>query len=421
MRFKSVYVLLLYCVLIDLNAQQENNIIKNDLEKITLHQAIENALVNNHRIKIIDYEIKSLEKKKIQAGLFPNPELDFESEDFIGGKELRGFIGSQFTLLVKQIIELGDKRNSRTGFANNEIIIERENYKIYKLDLITEIKSTFFDLYLKKLQIVQQEKFIGIYDEITKTIADRVKAGKTSNAEESRAKISSINSKLELQKLQREYLSIQTELSSLMGMPEIKVIPLTSYFDSLIIPPSNDEVFIDLDSIPSLKLLYHEANLRKANLRLEESHSTPDLTASFGIRYLNEIKTNSFVAGLSIPLQIFNSNKGSIQSAEIKINQMDEIIKAQKLFVIASLNKSYNNLIGAYNNAEQLKENILPESENAYEITKHGYLQGRFAFIDLLDSHRILFEAQVRYLSEISNYYSSLIEIEKTTGKNFIK
>ncbi|MBK6912486.1 MAG: TolC family protein [Ignavibacteriales bacterium] len=93
----------------------------------------------------------------------------------------------------------------------------------------------------------------------------------------------------------------------------------------------------------------------------------------------------------------------------------------RKLTVISLLNTSFNNLLSAYNNAVQLRENILPESEKAYEITRQGYLQGRFAFIDLLDAQRTLFETQTQYLLELSDYYNSLIEIENVTGKPFLK
>jgi cobalt-zinc-cadmium efflux system outer membrane protein len=68
-----------------------------------------------------------------------------------------------------------------------------------------------------------------------------------------------------------------------------------------------------------------------------------------------------------------------------------------------------------------LKNIIIQEADNAYQITKQGYLQGRFAFIDLLDAQRTLFETQTQYLFEISDYYDSLIEIEKITGKFLIK
>ena len=69
----------------------------------------------------------------------------------------------------------------------------------------------------------------------------------------------------------------------------------------------------------------------------------------------------------------------------------------------------------------QLRENILPESKKAYEITRQGYLQGRFAFIDLLDAQRTLFDAQAQYLLELTDYYNSIIELENITGKSFLK
>ncbi|MCZ7616392.1 MAG: hypothetical protein M5T52_23265 [Ignavibacteriaceae bacterium] len=73
-------------------------------------------------------------------------------------------------------------------------------------------------------------------------------------------------------------------------------------FENLLTPPNKENVLQDLENIPSIKNLNNETNIRKAQLELEESQAIPDLTASLGVRYLNELKTNSFVAGVSIPL-----------------------------------------------------------------------------------------------------------------------
>lgn len=229
-----------------------------------------------------------------------------------------------------------------------------------------------------------------------------------------------MNSKLELQRFQRDYLSAQTKLNLLQGTSGKNLVPLTGLFDTLLTPPDKEEIFQEIENIPSIKYLDNETNIRKAQLTLEESNAVPDLTASLGIRYLSELKTNSLVAGLSVPLPFFNRNQGNIQSAEIKIKQMDELINAQKLSVIESLTTSFNNLLSAYNNVVMFRESILPESESAYEITKQGYLQGRFAFIDLLDSQRTLFDTQAQYLLELSDYYNGIIEIENITGKNYL-
>ncbi len=392
-----------------------------DTIKISLEDAVDIALTDNPNLKVFEYEIAALEGIKTQAGLIPNPEAEFEMENFLGGEELKGFTGAEYTLSASQLFELGGKRSSRIKLADKEIICAKGNYELLKLDIITQIKKAFFELFKIQHQIKSQQMFMELNEEILKTISERVKAGRTSSTEESKVKVALINNRIELQRLQRVYSTAQTKLNSLLGTSGRNLAPSSDLFDSLFTPPDKEEILQDLENIPSIKIYNNETNLRKAQLELENSLGIPDLTASLGIRYLNDLKTNSFVASVSIPLPVFNRNQGNIQSAEVRIRQMDEIISAQKLSVIESLTTSFNNLLIAYNNAVQFKENILPELKNAYEITSNGYLQGKFAFIDLLDAQRTLFETQVQYLLELSDYYESIIEIENITGKNYLK
>ncbi|HMN50037.1 MAG TPA: TolC family protein [Ignavibacteriaceae bacterium] len=420
MRFISASILLLICFN-QINIAQQDDSIKVKQEEITLQEAVNSALSNNPNLKAFKYEISSLEGIKIQAGLIPNPEADFEVEDFLGRNELSGIKGGQFTLSGSQLFELGGKRDNRVNLAESQINSTQGNLELIKLDVIANVKSTFFDLYKAQNQIELQQKFIKINEEILKTISERVKAGRTSPAEESKVKVALINSRIELQRLQRNYESAQTKLNSLLGITDKNYVPSTNLFEKLFAPPNKEDILGDLENIPSIKNLDNETNFRKAQLQLEESQAVPDLTVSAGVRYLNELKTNSFVAGLSLPLPFFNRNQGNIQAAEVRIQQMDEIINSQKLSVISSLNTSFNNLSSAYNNAVQLRENILPESEKAFDITRQGYSQGRFAFIDLLDAQRTLFDAQAQYLFELSDYYKSIIELENITGKSFLK
>jgi cobalt-zinc-cadmium efflux system outer membrane protein len=402
-------------------AQQEKEPLKLSEEKITLQIAIDTAIINNPNLKVFAYEISSLEKLKIQAGLIPNPEVNFEVEDVFGSNELSGIKGSQYTLSIDKQFELGGKRSKRVALAETEIVSSKDNYELLKLDIIASVKTTFISLYKVQLQIEQQSKFVKLNEEINLTISERVKAGRTSPAEESKVKVTLTNSKIELARLQRYFSSIQTQLNSLMGISGKNLIPITNLFESISAPPTKQEIMGSTEDIPSIKLLQNEVNVRQAKLELEKSIAIPNLTLSGGVRYLNEINSNSFVAGVSIPIPIFNNNNGNIMASEERLHQMNAIKNARKLDVIAQLNTAYNILLSAYHNSLQLKNIIIQEADNAYQITKQGYLQGRFAFIDLLDAQRTLFETQTQYLFEISDYYDSLIEIEKITGKFLIK
>lgn len=417
---KLIFLLLLNLSVITI-AQHEKEPLKLSEEKITLQIAIDTAIINNPNLKVFAYEISSLEKLKIQAGLIPNPEVNFEVEDVFGSNELSGIKGSQYTLSIDKQFELGGKRSKRVALAETEIVSSKDNYELLKLDIIASVKTTFLSLYKVQLQIEQQSKFVKLNEEINLTISERVKAGRTSPAEESKVKVTLTNSKIELARLQRYFSSIQTQLNSQMGISGKNLIPITNLFESVLAPPTKQEIMGSTENIPSIKLLQNEVNVRQAKLELEKSIAIPNLTLSGGVRYLNEINSNSFVAGVSIPIPIFNNNHGNIMASEERLHQMNAIKNARKLDVIAQLNTAYNNLLSAYHNSLQLKNIIIQEADNAYQITKQGYLQGRFAFIDLLDAQRTLFETQTQYLFEISDYYDSLIEIEKITGKFLIK
>lgn len=416
MRFLSVFIFLSACICIQAYAQQEK-----DSTEISLGKAVETAIQNNPELKAYEYEIISLENQKIQAGLIPNPDAGFEAENFLGAKELSGIKGGEYTLSAGQTFELGGKRSSRIIAVETEIAASQGDFQVLRLRVISDVKSAFVSLVLLQQQIEKQNDFIGLNEAILKTLRERVKAGRTSPAEESKVKVTLVNSRIELERLQRKYASAQTKLSSLLGSPGIIPVPASTIFDTPPDPPDKEVFLQDTDSFPSIKNLKYEIERRKAQLLLEKSLALPDLTAKIGVRYHNELKTHSFLAGISVPIPVFNRNQGNIRSAEVRVQQMDEIIRLRRLSVISDFNASFNNLLVAHNNVLQFRETILPESENAYEITRKGYLQGRFAFIDLLDAQRTMFETQTQYLLELGDFYNSLIDIENITGKTIIK
>lgn len=410
---RIIWLFILIYSMSNLYGQDENN-------KISLKEAVETALKNNPNLTVYKYEIESSEKQKIQAGLIPNPEADFEAENFLGGKELRGLKGSEFTLSVNQLFELGGKRSSRIDLAENEVSSAMGEFELRKLELISNVKEIFLRLYRISKQIDLQKQFIKLNEEILSTITKRVAAGRTSPAEESKVKVALINSRIELDRLQRQTLSASSILSSLLGTTAKQYEPVIDLYEIIIPPPDRENVIDSLEQIPFIKIVENERVLRSAKLELEKSQAVPDLTVSGGVRYLNELKTNSFIAGVSMPIPFFNRNQGNIQSAEVLLKQVDEIKNARVLSVISNINSTFNNLLSAYNNSTRMKIEVIPESEKAYEITRQGYLQGRFAFIDLLDAQRTLFDTEAQYLLELADYYKSLIELESITGKTFI-
>ena len=69
---------------------------------------------------MFSWETRSAEARSLQAGLYPNPEISAEVENFGGPRELKGFNGSENTLQINQLFELGGKRSKRKKLAELE-------------------------------------------------------------------------------------------------------------------------------------------------------------------------------------------------------------------------------------------------------------------------------------------------------------
>lgn len=133
--------LLVLFVFIHLNFNgytQDNN----DTIKIFLKDAVDIALKNNPSLKVFKYEIATLEGIKSQAGLLPNPEAEFEAENFLGGNELNGFTGAEYTLSASYLWARG-KRGSRINLADKEINSAQSNYELSKFEIIAQVKTAF--------------------------------------------------------------------------------------------------------------------------------------------------------------------------------------------------------------------------------------------------------------------------------------
>ncbi len=107
---------------------------------IALRQALAYALIKNPELAAFAWEVRAGEARTLQASLFPNPELEVETEEF--GGDANGFDVAETTIQLSQLIELGGKRGARTKVAALERNLAGWNYESKRLDVFTETSSS---------------------------------------------------------------------------------------------------------------------------------------------------------------------------------------------------------------------------------------------------------------------------------------
>ncbi len=380
---------------------------------MTLSRALSLALLQNPKLATFSYEIRAAEARALQAGLYPNPEIDVELENVAGSGAFSGFGGTETTVSLSQSILLGGKRAKAAEAAALEGDLAAWDYESKRLDVFTNVRRAFLTVLAAQQRVSLNEELTELSGQLLQTITERVAAGKTSPAEISRARVILSATRVELARSRREFLASRQQLAATWGERTANFSRVTGSLDTLIRIPSADKLRALLPQNPDLARFAAALKQRQAVIALEDARRIPDPTISGGVRRLSESDDNAFVVGLSIPLPFSDKNQGARQEARIRLAQTLKTKQAVETRLNAALSQAYQRLSSANNETNILKNEILPEARKAYQTINEGYLQGRFDFLDVLDAQRTLFEARGQYLRALTDFHINITEIER--------
>ncbi|NOY05762.1 MAG: TolC family protein, partial [Chlorobi bacterium] len=307
--------------------------------------------------------------------------------------------------------------SKRTRVATLESNLAAWDYEAKRLDVFTAVVKAFTEVVAAQVRVQVNKELLVLAEEFVKTIERRVKAGKVSLAEASRAKVELSVATMELERSRRILLASRQRLAATWGSAEPEFDRVAGALDIPSSIPSFEKIASFVQDNPDIALWVTEMDRRRAKLELEKAMRIPDPTVIGGYRRLNETTDNAFIVGLSIPITIFNRNQGAILEAEYRLKQTRSQRQAVETTIKSRLAEQYQMLSVLYNEARTLKDKIIPDARNAFEIINRGYLLGKFAALDVLDAQRTLFEVRGRYLQSLTDFHKTAADIERIIGR----
>ncbi len=412
-RVMSLLALLLLGIIIsEIEAQSNVN------NELTMEIAEKIGIKNNPELQYLVQNIDVRKAVKLQSGLLSNPELGLEAENIFGTGDFSGFSGSEITASLSQNFQLAGKISKREMVAEIDVSLAEWDYYAKRLEVITEIRKAFTSALATQKLIKKNNELIKISEKLIINLEKRVEAGKISPAEVSRAQIILNSLQIDINRLEADYDSAIFELTALINNPNLSIEELVGDLKNVEKLPDYDFLYSKLLNNPNLKRYTSEYNKQKAIIDLEESKSIPDLTVSAGYKRITEIEVNTFVLGASMPLPIFDSNQGSIEEAQIKLDQKNKEYESIKNRLTLRLNLLYRRFEMLLAISEKIKNESIPDAKESFKIISKGNLLGRFTILDVLDAERTLFEVQNQHINTLSDINLVIVEIEGLTEYN---
>lgn len=399
-------------------AKQVQLIDSSVIDSITVNEAVSLALKFNPNLQLFLSEVEVYEAKTLQQSLLPNPELEIEFENFGGSGPLSGFKGTETTLAIGQLIELGGKRSKRTEIAAIESDITLLDYETKRLNVITQVRSIFTEMLLAQEKVKLDLQLLKLSQSFKTNIDTLISAGRLSNAESARAQVELYNQKLALERSIRDLNNTRRKLSGSWGMSEANF----SYVKGNLSFPENIPVANNmlpvLENSPVMAKQKAIIKKQKIETELANAMSIPDPVVSAGYRRFNESDDQAFIAGISLPIPLFDRNQGGRQEAQVRERQSENQLLALSNQIQTKVNNRLETIKTLSREIESTRNVIIPEAQKAYDIIYKNYRLGKYALIDVLDAQRQLFHAESSYLDILAEINLEIIALEGIIGKS---
>lgn len=359
---------------------------------LDLIQALEEAAARSPAVVAAQAEVAAAEARVRQADVRSNPELSFEVENFAGTGELRGMRSAEATLAVNQRLDLGGRRPARVRAAQAAVAVQRLRLAIARADLSQSVREQFARAIAARETLEQAEETVERAQELARITAILVDAGRDPPLRAVRARSALAQARAEREAAAAEELSTRSSLAALFGVG----IPVEGVRGSALdLTPKQ----VVPESSLEARLAEAERIAAQAGVLEQTAEARIDPAVGVGVRHVRETGDFGLVAGVSMPLRVFDRNRGNIEAARANLAAAE----ARQASVQASTRARARNALVAVEAAERrvaaLGTSALPEAREGLRLTQRSYEEGRSTLLELIDAQNAYTQAQ-RTLTE---------------------
>jgi cobalt-zinc-cadmium efflux system outer membrane protein len=389
---------------------------------------VRRALTANGELAAARLDITRARARLRQAGLRPNPTLDFEQTT----GSLTGSAGeSETSIGVALPLELGGKRRRRIELAQVELEVAEAEVADRERRLTGDVLAVYAEALsaLRELEITE-----GLTDLDLKTVVvvqARVNEGETPPLELNllRAEVERLRSRRALVegRLQASLL----RLKSLAGIPPGEPLRLREDLTRPVLakPPALVEsaIALALRTRPDIRLARLTEEAAQAGLRLARAEAAPDVTAftkytiSRGVFDDTPVgvlsdKDRLLTFGVSIGIPVFNKNQGAKAEAATIISQARTRREYLEQVVRSEVQSAYVRYEAARKALFMFEQGVIARSNENIRVIRAAYELGEFRVTDLINEQRRLVDSERDFTEVLAEQYRALADLQSAIG-----
>lgn len=385
-------------------------------DSLSLSEAIARARVENPELQAAALRHDAARARASQKGYFPNPELSIDVENIGGSGAFEGTDAAETTILVSQALELGGKRSRRARAGELEAEIAGGEVLLLAAGIQAQVAASFAGL----LAAQQRVDLAALLEETLvrhrQTLEERVAARKALLVDLERADVSLAAARADLAGERALLAASRFELAMAVGVPLEELPPAAGDLDSISPPSDLEQLLASQRQSLIAQVFDRQIASGEASLSYQRSLRVPDVSVGVGYRRFNETDANSAVFAFTVPLPLFDRNRGEVEAAAYDLAAARATKRAAARDWQAQVLGAHRRTAAAYVEVDRLRHRVLPEAREATEATRAAFEADRVDYLAVVDARRTAYRLERDHIAALEEYHRAQSELERLTA-----
>lgn len=346
-----------------------------------------------------------------QAASRPNPMLGLEVENFAGSGPFQGLDLAETTASLDQTLELGGKRPARIAAGQAGVTAARAQAALARADFAAQLAIAYAEAEAAAAKVVLAGDQLNAAQTDARAARLLVDAGREAELRALQAAAEREAARADRDEARAAADAAFARLSSLAGA----TVVYDAVGESLLDRPRSATAPVAAET-PAVLAARAERAAASARVRVEGRKAAPDVTVSAGVRRLAGDDAAALVAGVSVPLPLFDRNRGATQAARAELTGAEARLRQAELDAAADLRAAQSQARSAAARVEAAAAGEGAARE-AYRLARLGYDAGRLPLLELTAVRRALAAAQIRTLDARLAQVRAAAEIARLSGR----
>ena len=384
---------------------------------LVLSQLLEEMRRANPDLLAARKRLEAAQQKIPQARGLPPPRIGIEFEEIPRGTVKINQATILYSLL--QSLPFPGKLSLRHQVAVKEAQVAGVMFKQTEWDLLTALKSVYYDLYLvDREREIQQDQALWLQQALASARA-RYSSGGAPQSEMLEAQAKLLEAANQREVLGHRRRAMEAHLNHLLARPadqpvekpgEIPLAPLSASPEELLVQAQENQ--------PELLVFRYSAERAQASWKLAKRELLPDLETMLELRNpaMGPIGPWDLTLAIVLPFWFWTKQKYGVKAALYDKESAEAAYEGARNEIARRIHEHWHESAAAYQTAKLHREGLIPLSRQTVDSALAAYQGGKGSFQELTGALIALKERQREYHRNLISLEQHVVMLEQSVG-----